>query len=201
MWSDLSNEWKMCFKLAWQSFTTGCTPVGAIIKDSENNILAQNGNGASNIFHPKISHAEMNALSNIAEIEDIDGLSIYTSLEPCVMCFSAIYVQKIRKLFYATKDPHAGGTFLYKMSPYFSLRKMDIIQLKDDEYSFVNAILLILHELRCRKAEELDIYLSDWEEYPLFVETAKDIFINYGIEKLTESVDAEEVYNFIASYK
>ncbi|MCM1087378.1 MAG: nucleoside deaminase [Muribaculaceae bacterium] len=200
MWSDLSNEWKMCFKLAWQSFTIGCTPVGAIIKDSENNILAQNGNGASNIFHPKISHAEMNALSNISEIEDIDGLSIYTSLEPCVMCFSAIYVQKIRKLFYATKDPHAGGTFLYKMSPYFSLRKMDIIQLKDDEYSFVNAILLILHELRCRKAEELDIYLSDWEEYPLFVETAKDIFINYGIEKLSESVDAEEAYNFIASY-
>ncbi len=201
MWSDLSNEWEICFKLAWQSFTKGCTPVGAIIKDSENNILTQNGNGTGNIFHPKISHAEMNALSNITEVEDIDGLSIYTSLEPCVMCFSAIYVQKIRKLFYATKDPHAGGTFLYKISPYFSLRKMDIIQLKNDEYSFVNAVLLILHELRCRKAEELDIYLSDWEVNPMYVETAKDIFINYGIEKLADSVDAEEVYDFIASYK
>lgn len=199
MWLDLSFEWKMCFLLAWEAFCKGCTPVGAIIIDKSNNVVAQNRNGDSTIFHRRISHAEINALSSISSFTDIDDLVLYTSLEPCVMCFSAIYVQKIKKLCYGTKDPHAGGTFLYKCNPYFSVRNMDIIQLQNDEYSFTNAVLLILHEMREREARDLTEYLNTWNEINIsFVNTAKKICSN--INQFTLNSDIEEVYNYIVSY-
>lgn len=199
MWLDLSFEWKICFSLAWEAFCKGYTPVGAIIIDKNNNIVAQNRNGDKSFFHRRISHAEMNVLSSISFYTDIDELVLYTSLEPCVMCFSAIYMQKIRKLCYGTKDPHAGGTFLYKCSPYFSIRNMDINQLQNDEYSFSNAVLLILHEMRGRGAKDLEEYLNAWNEINiLFVDTAKKICSS--INKFSLYSDIEEVYNYIASY-
>lgn len=199
MWLDLSFEWKICFSLAWEAFCKECTPVGTIIIDKNNNIVAKNRNGDRGYFHRRISHAEMNALSSISFFTDFDDLALYTSLEPCVMCFSAIYVQKIRKLCYGTKDPHAGGTFLYKCNPYFSLRNMEIIQLQNEEYSFANAILLILHEMRGREPKDLAEYLNEWDKINiLFVDTAKKICSS--INQFSLNSDIEEVYNYITSF-
>lgn len=199
MWLDLSFEWKMCFSLAWEAFCKGCTPVGAIIVDKNNRVVAKNRNGDGTIFHKRISHAEMNVLSNISSFTNIDDLVLYTSLEPCVMCFSAIYVQKIKRLCYGTRDPHAGGTFLYKCNPYFSIRHMDIIPLQNDEYSFVNAILLILHEMQGREANDLIEYLNAWNEINiLFVNTAKKIYSS--MNQFSSNSNVGEVYNYIASY-
>ncbi|MBZ9687471.1 hypothetical protein G9F72_014160 [Clostridium estertheticum] len=40
MWSDLSDIWKESFSLAWESFNKNTIPIGAVIVDSQDNIIA-----------------------------------------------------------------------------------------------------------------------------------------------------------------
>lgn len=201
MWSDLYTEWKVCFSLAWEAFCDGNTPVGAIITDLDGKIIAKNRNGFGNTFPKRVSHAEMNVISSIAKMNNAKNLILYTTLEPCVMCFSTIYVQKIGKLFFSCDDPHAGGTFLYKSNSYFSLRNMDIVQFDNVEYRFVNAVLNIIYEMSSRNSDELSIYLRDWnKKYSAITKAADEIYRRNALKSFTINGNSESLYNYIASY-
>lgn len=70
-------------------------PFGAvIIKD--NNVLSV-GQSGENPLDPT-SHAEINAIRKASEklqSKNLSGCTIYTTCEPCPMCFGAIYWSKI----------------------------------------------------------------------------------------------------------
>lgn len=199
MWDDLNTEWKKCFSLAWQSYCHCNNPIGAIITNTKGNIISMNRNGGKTIFPKRMSHAEINAISNLNSDVDMENLTLYSTLEPCVMCFSTIYVQKIKKIRFGCIDPHAGGTFLYKSSSYFSLREIDIKQYDNIEFRFVNALINIVYEMNNMKSKDLLVYLDEWEKiFPSLTKIANVIFQDNRLKSYSIESDVKLVYNYIA---
>lgn len=84
----------------------GGFPVGAVIV-KDGNIV---GRGLSNGKNLKdaTSHAEIEAIRDASrhlDSRDLFDCELYSSMEPCLMCFSACYWAKIDKVYYAcSKD-------------------------------------------------------------------------------------------------
>jgi len=84
-------------------------PFGAVIvKDGEIIASAHNTVVAT---HDPTAHAEINALREASQKLgrfDLSDCEIYSSTEPCTMCFAAIHWAKMRKLYFgATRDDAA----------------------------------------------------------------------------------------------
>jgi len=58
------------------------------------------------------AHAEMLALTQAAEALGrwrLNGVTLYVTLEPCVMCAGAMVLARIERLVYGARDPKAGA--------------------------------------------------------------------------------------------
>lgn len=89
-------------ELANQNVTAGGGPFGAIIV-RKGEIIAEGVNRVTETNDPT-AHAEVQAIRKACEKLnnfDLSGCEIYSSCEPCPMCFSAIYWAHISKVFYA----------------------------------------------------------------------------------------------------
>lgn len=68
------------------------------------------------------AHAEINAIrlaSQILGTFDLSDCELYTSCEPCPMCFGAIYWARFKKVYYANTKEHAAfigfdDSFIYE---------------------------------------------------------------------------------------
>jgi guanine deaminase len=89
-------------ELATQNIATGGGPFGAVIV-KEGQIIAEGVNRVTEMNDPT-AHAEVQAIRKASEklnTFDLSGCEIYSSCEPCPMCFSAIYWAHISKVYYA----------------------------------------------------------------------------------------------------
>jgi tRNA(adenine34) deaminase len=87
---------RRCIELARQALTSGDSPVGSVIVDSD--ALVSEGIEAVRAHHDATAHAEMEALRTAfarRRSRDLSGCTLYTSVEPCVMCAYAIRLARI----------------------------------------------------------------------------------------------------------
>jgi len=88
--------------LAKENVMSDGGPFGAVIvKDGK--IIAEGANQVT-ILNDPTAHAEVQVIRKACEILgtfDLSGCVIYTSCEPCPMCFSAIYWAHISKVYFA----------------------------------------------------------------------------------------------------
>ena len=94
----------------WQAemaLQTNEVPVGAVIIDENKQILAK----AHNLTKQNVcQHAEFLAIQQaLKNRKFLDNCSLYISLEPCFMCFGAILLSRINKVFYALADQKYGA--------------------------------------------------------------------------------------------
>jgi guanine deaminase len=98
--------------LATRNVLDGGGPFGAlIVKDGE--IIAEGVNKVTESNDPT-AHAEVMAIRKACEKLknfDLSGCEIFSSCEPCPMCFSAIYWARISKVYYAAthRDAEDAG--------------------------------------------------------------------------------------------
>lgn len=87
-------------------------PVGAVIVDrAVNKIIARSHNIVEQQSN-SLLHAEIVAINQACETlsqKYLVGCDLYVTLEPCMMCATAISFSKISRLFYAASDPKQGG--------------------------------------------------------------------------------------------
>ena len=89
----------------------GEVPVGAIVVDSDHNLVAESANFRER-HHDPTGHAELLALRTAGRIRrnwNLSGCSLYVTLEPCSMCAGAIVLSRISLLVYGTDDLKAGA--------------------------------------------------------------------------------------------
>lgn len=109
-------------------------PVGAIFVH-EDTVLASGKRASSREQKEvvnEIDHAEILALrSLLATPSDIplSEITIYSTMEPCLMCYSTMILNGIRKFVYAYEDVMGGGTNLplAQLSPLYQEMEIDII--------------------------------------------------------------------------
>jgi tRNA(adenine34) deaminase len=88
----------------------GEVPVGALLVRGEE-ILAT-GSNAPIASHDPTAHAEIVALRAGGQALGsyrLTDTTLYVTLEPCVMCASAIVHARVRRLVFGAFDPRAGG--------------------------------------------------------------------------------------------
>ncbi len=96
---------------ARQAGERGEVPVGAVIVSTDGAVLAQAGN-ATRALNDPTAHAEILAIRAACDLvasERLTGFDLYVTLEPCAMCAAAISFARIRRLYYAARDPKGGG--------------------------------------------------------------------------------------------
>jgi tRNA(adenine34) deaminase len=87
---------RRCIELARQAIASGDTPVGSLILDGDE--LVSEGVEAVRAGHDATAHAEMEALRRAfarRRSRDLTGCTLYTCVEPCIMCAYAIRLARI----------------------------------------------------------------------------------------------------------
>ena len=85
-------------------------PVGAIITDENNNIIASDGNRMRELNDPT-AHAEILVIREACKKiknHKLTECSLFTTLEPCAMCAMAISLAGIKNLYFAAEDRKKG---------------------------------------------------------------------------------------------
>ncbi len=98
---------------ARQAHLEGEFPIGCVIAYKNKIVLSGTRRGTKGESPNEVDHAEMVALRRLAELDkDIDHkkLTLFCTLEPCLMCYGAIILSRIGELVYAYEDVMGGAT-------------------------------------------------------------------------------------------
>jgi tRNA(Arg) A34 adenosine deaminase TadA len=97
--------------LAREAADAGEVPVGAVVTDGKDRIVAEARNAMRGSTDPT-AHAEMVALREAAlalGTSRLDQCTLWVSLEPCAMCAAAISMARVKALRFAAEDPKGGA--------------------------------------------------------------------------------------------
>ncbi len=108
---DMSYFMNEALKEAQRGAESGEVPVGAVLVDEENRILAKTHNQPIGMKDPT-AHAEVLALRNGAKLLNnyrLTGTTLYVTIEPCIMCAGALVNARVKRLVFGAPDPKAGA--------------------------------------------------------------------------------------------
>jgi tRNA(adenine34) deaminase len=115
---------RRAIELALLAEREGNLPVGAVITlDGE--VVAE---GRSAIWIPKFDatrHAEMEALRAVpTDLWSLsEEMSLYTTLEPCLMCFGSVLLHGVGRVVFGSSDSYGGASsVLPHLPPFFQER-------------------------------------------------------------------------------
>lgn len=101
-------------------------PVGSVIVFN-NNVIAKARNQVNSLNNP-FAHAEMLAMQNVQQFlfKHPNTCTIYTTLEPCMMCLGAIINSRIARLVVAARTP-VGALELLSLSKNYLGKAPEIV--------------------------------------------------------------------------
>jgi tRNA(adenine34) deaminase len=176
MWDDISIPWQIAFIEAWDAYCNGSIPIGSVLTNSSGEVLYRGRNRiyddsapTNQICSNRLAHAEMNVLLQMCNQEaKVDPhYTLYTTTEPCVLCFGAIVMSGIRRVRYAATDPLAGGSNLNKTNNSFILSRNIDIQVEQRFLGSIYKVLRTDYILRLQdKAKAENLLYYEINEYP-----------------------------------
>ena len=100
---------KKAFEEAKYAFYKNEVPVGCVIVN-ENEIISRSSNMVE-LLNDSTAHAELIAITsaqNYLNSKNLEGCTLYATLEPCLMCHGAIYWSKNNTIVYGASDKKRG---------------------------------------------------------------------------------------------
>jgi tRNA(Arg) A34 adenosine deaminase TadA len=109
---DIKRQMKTAIAAAHHARGLGGTAIGAALVDTDGAVVAVGGSMVS-VLHDPTAHAEINAIRIAADngkTDDLYGLTLYSTLEPCHMCLSAAAWARISRIYFGAyrKDVSAS---------------------------------------------------------------------------------------------
>jgi tRNA(adenine34) deaminase len=101
---------ELALALARDAAQAGEVPVGAIVV-LDGRVIGR-GHNCPIASHDPTAHAEMLALREAARAIGnyrLDGATLYSTLEPCVMCAGALVNARVARLVFGARDLRFGG--------------------------------------------------------------------------------------------
>lgn len=106
------RKWmEQAIALAAAAGAAGEVPVGAIVVDENDHLIAKAANFRER-GHDPTAHAEVLALREAGQARhnwNLTGCTLYVTLEPCPMCAGAIGLSRVSLLVYGADDHKAGA--------------------------------------------------------------------------------------------
>ncbi len=106
---------RLALQQAQQALASNEFPVGAVIIAGDEPVATGRRENSQSETANELDHAEIVALRDLlARRPDIDRhtLTVYSTMEPCLMCYSTLLLNGIRTFVYAYEDAMGGGTGL-----------------------------------------------------------------------------------------
>lgn len=101
---------KQALREAQQAFDEGEVPIGSVVvKDG---FVVGRGHNQTERLNDPTAHAEILALgaaSSHFESWRLLDATVYSTIEPCVMCAGAAVMARVRRVVYGATDPKFGG--------------------------------------------------------------------------------------------
>ncbi len=106
---DYINWMGHALLLAIKGMESGEVPVGAVV-ELDGNVIGSGFNRSITDSDPT-AHAEIIAIreagNNVGNYR-LNGATLFVTLEPCIMCYSAAVHARIKKVVYGASDPKSG---------------------------------------------------------------------------------------------
>jgi tRNA(adenine34) deaminase len=106
-----SHFMKLALRHAQHAFREKEVPIGAVLVDEDGIVVAAARNRVEALCDAT-AHAEMECLRRASKIKGnwrLLNCTLYTTLEPCTMCASALQSFRVKKVVYAAPDRRLGG--------------------------------------------------------------------------------------------
>lgn len=123
---------KMALVEAATAFENGDFPVGCVIVCNRA-VVAKGcrlGTDGDDGRFSEVDHAEIRALSALGRREAGAGaLTLYCTMEPCLMCFAAAVLSGVDRVVYAYEDVMGGGTGcdMQQLPPLYRERRVAVV--------------------------------------------------------------------------
>jgi tRNA(adenine34) deaminase len=114
------------------ALAAGEFPVGCVMVH-ENRIIATGARvGTTGDCTNEVDHAEMIALRRLINLEadiNFSEVTLFSTLEPCLMCFGALMISNIGKIVFAYEDAMGGGTRcdFTRLPPLYKEKQISVI--------------------------------------------------------------------------
>jgi tRNA(adenine34) deaminase len=124
---------------ARKAMQEGNLPIGAVLLINDKVIGTGRNNQVNNSDY--FSHAESLLIGKNAQtIKEAskrkEKIELFTTLEPCLMCFGTLVHNRISRIVYACKDPLAGATTIQSPTDWYQKRWPEIVGDIDREISY-----------------------------------------------------------------
>lgn len=164
-WQMLELPWQTAVSLAWEAYCAGSLPIGAVIVDDGNGRIVATGRNAlfetesDALLHgSRLAHAEMNALLKLSQTKiSPENCTLYTTLEPCMMCMGSIRMVRIGSVHFAAYDPVAGSSALVNTPPYQILGPLPVYPPHNDALANLLTVIKVEAMLRTGKKRWVDV--------------------------------------------
>jgi len=96
----------LALKEAKKAYFKNSVPIGCVIVNEDNEIVSKAHNGVG------LEHAELLAIKQAIETNKdwrLTNLTIYVTIEPCLMCIGAILNSRISRVVYGSKNKKYGS--------------------------------------------------------------------------------------------
>ncbi len=202
---DIEYGFQQAFLAAWSAYKRGSIPVGCAIVDTENRLVATGENsiyatdGNEIITNHSLAHAELNAILKVAYAKHGDKLrsyTLYTTMEPCPLCFGAIVQGQIRHVKFAVIDKLGGAAALNKTLDYIKSQHIDI-QSSDEVLQILQICLVVYRRLQLGLGDNNDLFGIYREYCPIGVKVGQQL---YADEKFNNMVLHNENPVYIYDY-
>ena len=173
-WKALPLPWQIAFEEAWASFRAGNFGIGAVLTEAPDhpdavegvgpivtagrNRVAQTQRAPRTLSGNMMAHAEMNAFAEL-DTFDAEGLHLYTTLEPCLMCSATAMQLKVAHVHFAAADEfYAGMDELWGKHSVTAERRAPTTGPFDNQlagFARLLPMMFTIKELPGRRAEQL----------------------------------------------
>ncbi|GCD53774.1 nucleoside deaminase [Acetobacter pasteurianus] len=147
------NGMALALQQAQLAAENGEVPVGAVLLDSNGNVLAQAGNRVEEQHDPS-AHAEMLVMREAVQQrqgQKLADCTLFVSLEPCPMCAAAMAHFRLGRVVFGAYDPKGGGVEHGARLPYRpeTLHRMEVIG-GGREQEAAEMLKAFFQKLRCQ---------------------------------------------------
>jgi tRNA(adenine34) deaminase len=129
---DYDHFMKKALEEAQAALEAGEFPVGCVMVHDDKTLVSGARKGTTGDYPNEVDHAEMITLRRLFRLNskiNMREVTVFSTLEPCLMCFGALMISGIGKLVFAYEDAMGGGTVCdtANMTPLYQSSQMTII--------------------------------------------------------------------------
>lgn len=118
---------------AHRALDTGEFPVGCVMAYEDRVLVTGSRRRSTTEQRNELDHAEILALRKLVDMGGSvqrERVAVFSTLEPCLMCYSALIVNGIRRIVYAYEDVLGGGTKLdlKGLTPFYQDMEIEVVR-------------------------------------------------------------------------